>query len=121
MREKILGGSAEYKQAIVVRSDLKLSKGKLAGQVAHASVSAAEKSRYKKEWLDGQQKKVVLKCENTDELFRILQSAKDAGIAAALIKDAGHTEIAPGTITCVGIGPAPEKEIDKVTGDLKLL
>ena len=37
------------------------------------------------------------------------------------VTDAGHTQIAPGTTTCISIGPAPEEKIDKITGDLKLL
>jgi len=38
-----------------------------------------------------------------------------------LVKDAGHTEIPPGTVTVVGIGPGPRSEIDKITGDLQLV
>lgn len=37
------------------------------------------------------------------------------------MKDAGHTELPPGTITCLGIGPDDDKKIDKITGNLKLL
>lgn len=111
----------ELKQVIVVRKDLELSKGKLAGQVAHAAVSAAEKSKFKKDWIDSAQKKVVLKCETLTELLDLFEKAKKAGLPCALIKDAGHTEIPAGTTTCVGIGPAPDKDIDKITGDLKLL
>jgi PTH2 family peptidyl-tRNA hydrolase len=111
----------EHKQVIVVRSDLKLGKGKLAAQVAHASVSAADKSPYKAEWLAGGQKKTVLKCSGEKELLEILQQARSAGLPAALIEDAGLTQIPPGTKTCLGIGPAPEGRIDAVTGSLKLL
>jgi len=110
----------ELKQIIVVREDLKLSPGKMASQVAHASVSAAEKSSYKNLWLN-EQKKVVLKCSGLDELLKIFESAKNKGLPAALIKDAGHTEIPEGTITCIGIGPASSEEIDKITGRLKLI
>lgn len=111
----------ETKQVIVVRKDLKLSKGKLAAQVAHAAVSAAEKSRYKKNWMDQDQAKVILKCENEKELLEIFQQAKDSGLPAKLISDAGRTELEPGEKTCVGIGPYPIDEIDKITGKLKLL
>jgi len=105
----------------VVRKDLKLSKGKLAAQVAHASVEAAERSKWKKKWLDGLQKKSVLKCKDLDELLNLYESAKEQRLSVSLIRDAGRTEIPPGTITCVGMGPAPEGEIDKITGKLKLL
>ncbi len=111
----------ELKQVIVVRKDLKMSKGKLAAQVAHASVEAAERSRWKDKWLRGFQKKSVLKCEDLDELLSIHEYAREQKLPISLIKDAGRTEILPGTITCVGIGPAPEGDIDKITGKLKLL
>lgn len=111
----------ELKQVIVVRRDLKLSKGKLAAQVAHASLSAAEKSKWKREWMKGLQKKSVLKCKDLSELLTIYEDAKKAGLSAEIIRDAGRTEIPAGTVTCVGIGPASEDEVDKVTGRLKLL
>jgi PTH2 family peptidyl-tRNA hydrolase len=111
----------ELKQVIVVRSDLKLDKGKLAGQVAHAAVSAADKSKWKRDWIAIGQKKSVLKCASLEELLSIYERAKRAGLPAELISDAGRTQIPAGTTTCVGIGPAPEDLIDKFTGDLKLL
>jgi PTH2 family peptidyl-tRNA hydrolase len=109
------------KQVIVVRRDLKLSRGKLAAQVAHASVEAADKSRWKRKWLEGLQKKSILKCDSLDNLLDIHKSAREHKLPVSLIKDAGRTEILPGTVTCVGIGPAPEEDIDKITGKLKLL
>ena len=111
----------ELKQVIVVRKDLKLGKGKLAAQVAHASVSAAENSRFKKEWLGEMQKKTVLKCSTLEELMQIYENAKKEGLPVALIRDAGLTQIPEGTVTCIGIGPAPAEQIDKITGKLKLL
>jgi len=110
----------ELKQVIVARKDLNLSKGKLSAQVAHASVSAADKSEWKKEWMKQGQKKSVLKVENEKELIEIFMDAKNAGLPTELIQDMGKTEIPAGTKTCVGIGPAPEEEMDKVTGGLKL-
>lgn len=111
------------KQAIVVREDLKLSTGKLATQTAHASISAYKKSSFinKKIWeLEGQ-KKVILKIENEKGLMGIYNKAKDGKLPVSLIRDAGKTEIPAGTITCVGIGPANDKKIDKITSSLKLL
>ena len=110
------------KQAIVVRKDLKLSKGKLSAQVAHASLSSYRKTGKKEAqmWeLEGQ-KKVVLKAESADKLLDLFAEAKKEKIPCALIKDAGRTEIPSGTITCVGIGPATDEEINKLTGHLKL-
>ncbi len=109
-----------FKQVIIARKDLGLSPGKLAAQVAHASVSAADKSKWKKQWLMEGQKKSVLKVDNLRELIDIFMKARDSGLSAELVQDMGKTEIPAGTKTCVGIGPAPEKEIDRVTGELKL-
>jgi len=112
--------------AIVVRDDLKLSKGKLSVQVAHAAVSCAiksekNKSKYFSEWFSEGQKKVVLKTKDLESLIKIFNEAKSVGLITELIKDAGLTEVPPGTITVLGIGPAPEDEIDKIAGKLKLL
>ncbi len=113
----------EYKQVIIMRTDLKLSPGKLAVQVAHGAVSSADwaDKRDLDAWKAGGQKKVVLKAANLQELFELKEKARRDGLPTALITDAGRTEIAPGTITVLGIGPAQEEKIDKITGHLKML
>ncbi|HIH74163.1 MAG TPA: peptidyl-tRNA hydrolase [Methanosarcina sp.] len=114
---------SEYKQCIVTRDDLKLSKGKFAVQVAHAALSAAEwasKSDLEK-WKEGGQKKVVLKVPTLKDLYELKEKARREGLPTALIQDAGLTEIPPGTVTVLGIGPAKEELIDRVTKDLKLV
>lgn len=113
----------EYKQCIIIRNDLKLSKGKLAVQVAHAAVSAleyADKSIVNK-WKKEGQKKIVLKVDTLQDLFDLEEEARKKNLPTALIADKGLTEIPPGTITVLGIGPAPSLEIDKITGHLKLV
>lgn len=111
------------KQVIVIRKDLKLSKGKLAVQVGHAAVETVLRSDKEKvnTWKKDGMKKVVLKVENEQELFRYQELAKEVGLVAVLITDAGLTEVAAGTITCLGIGPDDEEKIDKVTGTLPML
>lgn len=111
------------KQVILVRADLKLPKGKLAAQAAHASVEAVMNSDKKMidSWRQEGQKKIVLKVDSEKDLIRFLQDAKDSGLRTALITDAGKTVIAPGTKTCIAIGPDDEDRIDKITGDLKMI
>ncbi|MEK6961555.1 MAG: peptidyl-tRNA hydrolase Pth2 [Nanoarchaeota archaeon] len=111
------------KQVILARDDLKLSKGKLAAQVSHASVEAALRSHKDdlQEWRSQGMKKVVLKVKDLKELLMYKEMAEDEGLIVALITDAGHTEVDPGTITCLGVGPDKEEKIDKVTGKLKMV
>jgi peptidyl-tRNA hydrolase, PTH2 family len=111
------------KQVILVRQDLKLPKGKMAVQVAHASSSALIKSHKDdiKKWQSGGMKKVVLKVKDVDELFKYKQEAEDIGLVTALITDAGKTVVEPGTVTCLGIGPDKEDKIDTVTGKLGMV
>ena len=113
----------EYKQVILVRQDLNLPKGKLATQAAHASVDSLMKSDKKNidEWKKHGAKKIVLKVADEKELFKYKHMAEDNGLKTALIMDAGHTVVEPGTITCLGIGPDSEEKIDKVTGKLKMV
>ena len=112
-----------YKQVIVVRNDLKLEKGKLAVQVAHASLDAYKKSdsRMRAEWEKEGAKKVVVKVDDSKELLKAFNIAKGLGLPCSLIRDAGRTQLEPGTMTAVAIGPAPEGDVDQVTGKLKLL
>jgi len=111
------------KQVILVRNDLKLPKGKLAAQVAHASVEAVLKSSKSKvdEWHSEGMKKVILKVKDLTELKKYQRLAKVEKLVASIITDAGKTVVAPGTITCLGIGPDSETKIDKVTSKLKMI
>ena len=110
------------KQAIVARADLNMGPGKLAAQVAHASLSAYEyaEETARREWKRGGQKKVVLKVGSERELFEVHETAKAAGLPTGLIRDAGHTQLDPDTPTAVAIGPAAESAIDEITGSLSL-
>ena len=112
----------EFKQVIVARKDLKMPPGKLATQVAHASVEAVLKSEKEviKSWNKDGSKKVVLKVNSEKELIKLNQVAKDLGIKTALIKDAAKTFFKSPTITCLCIGPDEEQNIDKVTGNLPM-
>lgn len=112
-----------YKQAIIVRQDLKLPKGKMSAQVAHASVRAVLNSDKKKiqDWNEQGMAKIVLKTENEKTMLKLLQNAKDNNLKTAMITDAGKTVVAPGTKTCIAIGPDEEEKIDEITNSLKLI
>jgi len=109
------------KQVILVRSDLKMSPGKLSSQVAHASLEAALKSNKLKEWKSKGTKKVILKVKDEQELLRYYELAKKDKLTHALIKDAAKTFFKEPTITCLAIGPEKEEKIDKITKELKML
>lgn len=112
----------EMKQAIVARTDIGMGEGKLAAQVAHASLSAYEDAndRTRTAWKGSGQKKIVLKVSGEKALFELADRAEREGLAHAIIRDAGHTQLEPGTVTCLAVGPGPEDAVDRVTGDLSL-
>ncbi|MDE1861737.1 MAG: peptidyl-tRNA hydrolase Pth2 [Thaumarchaeota archaeon] len=114
------------KQVIVVRRDLGMGTGKIAAQVGHACVLGAEHVRkshreWFEKWSEFGQEKVVLKVSSLQELDEVKKHAILLGLPWSEVTDAGHTQIEPGTVTCISIGPAPEDQIDRVTGHLKLL
>lgn len=109
---------------LIVREDLRLSSGKVAVQCAHAAVSctlAARKSqaRLVERWRQAGARKICLKVKTLSELQMLAGQAQTAGFVMHLVKDAGHTEVEPGTITVLGIGPGPRRSIDALVGDLK--
>ena len=115
----------EYKLVIVFRTDLGISKGKMAAQVAHAAVTCSLQSKKSdssnfKRWYNDGQKKVVVKGKNESLLRELQQHARDIGLTSSLVSDAGLTEVPPGTVTCLGIGPASESKINEITGNLSL-
>ena len=112
-----------YKQVIAVRKDLKLSKGKLAVQVAHASLEAYKHAdgRIRQAWESGGAKKVVVGVDGLNELQELHRKACSSKLPCALIRDAGKTELPPGTATALAIGPVQESDADSVTGNLKML
>jgi PTH2 family peptidyl-tRNA hydrolase len=119
----------KLKQAIIVRTDLGMGKGKIAGQVAHAAVQAAESiRRYCPDWYyswledeDAIQTKIILKVDSEAKLQALSRDAFAQGINPAKIYDAGKTQLEPSTFTAIGIGPAPEYKLDPLIKDLKLL
>ena len=116
----------EYKMCIVLRMDLGMSTGKLIAQAAHAAVGASElgkKENHKawRRWRDEGAKKVALEAESLEEIEELVEKANKLDIVNILIQDAGHTEVPPGTVTALGLGPDRTDLLDKVTGSLPLI
>ncbi|MCX8205742.1 MAG: peptidyl-tRNA hydrolase Pth2 [Candidatus Micrarchaeota archaeon] len=114
----------EVKQAIIIRSDIRMGKGKAVAQGAHAAVHSYEMAKKKfprlvSDWEMQGEKKVALKA-SLAEIEQIYSLAKKS-LPCALIRDAGLTQLEPGTITALAIGPAKASDIDAITGHLKLL
>lgn len=110
------------KQVIIVNDSLRLPPGKLAVQVAHAAVATflATSFEIQKQWLEEGMPKIVLGVSHEEALFQLFDAAQQAHLPTYLVRDAGKTVLTAGTITCLGIGPAPA-EVDVLTGNLPLL
>ncbi len=116
----------ELKQAIIIRSDIDMGKGKAVAQGAHASLmSYLEAVKIRKDvaerWIKAGERKIVLKIDNEEKMRRLAEALKYKGIPCALVSDAGLTQLPPGTVTALGIGPWKKEEIDFFTSALKLL
>jgi len=122
-----------YKQVILIREDLNLSAGKLAAQVAHASlgailsISKIEDKKLTIElddptflWISERFTKICLKVKNEEELLFYYNKVKESNLKHAIIKDAGFTELESPTLTCLGIGPDFNDRIDAITKKLRL-
>ena len=111
-----------YKQVIVLRKDLDWTKGKIAAHAAHAAVDALQHADAEivKKWNAAGAKKIVLRVSSLKELQEIYKKSKQGKFPSVLIRDAGKTQLKEGTITALGIGPADEKKLNRITGKLKL-
>jgi len=114
------------KQVMMVNTSLSMGTGKLAAQVSHASVGSYDNARDRnprdvQKWKRQGQKKVVVKGEDTDHLHELRMDARTANIPCFLVEDAGLTQLKPGSVTVLGLGPAPDDKIDRITGNLNLL
>lgn len=135
----------DVKQIIVMRKDLGMRKGKMIAQGGHAVLKIfLDRMRYEPnddhshvldvgdefgvhssavlKWMKEGFKKVCVQVNSEEELLQINKEAEEAGLPVALICDSGKTEFnGVATYTCLAIGPASSKHIDKITGGLKLL
>ncbi|XP_044738636.1 peptidyl-tRNA hydrolase 2, mitochondrial-like isoform X2 [Chrysoperla carnea] len=118
-------GDGEYKMVLAIRTDLKMGKGKVATQCSHAAILAYQQAlridpKILKEWEYAGQKKITVKIDSEKEMLELQQKARAIGILTSIVRDAGRTQVAPGSKTVLAIGPASNDLIDQVTGDLKL-
>ena len=120
---------AHVKQVIVVRRDLGMGRGKAAAQAAHASCEAVflilesgrgEWLEWLRLWRREGQPKIVVRVDSLGQLEEVYRRAVEEGLPASFVRDAGKTQLEPGTPTAVAIGPAPSERVDRITGGLKL-
>ena len=115
-----------YKMVLCVRMDLKMSKGKIAAQCCHACLGVWKKLWRRRDpvlrvWEEGGQPKVTLQVSDEEAMLELYQRAKQIGVPTYIVVDAGRTQVAPNSRTVMAVGPASEKEVNEVTGRLKLL
>lgn len=130
-----MNSPTRYKQVIVMRHDLKMRRGKQIAQGAHASMSflcrrlndagtiaIEDFDEPAQAWLSGAFAKVCCRVDSEQELMKVFERAKDAGLETHLITDSGKTEFhGVPTRTCLAIGPDLATRIDAITGELRLL
>lgn len=121
----------EVRMVLVVRQDLKMGKGKAAAQCCHATLalykkitnpnSAAFNPDMVKRWEWGNgQAKITLQVPNQEEMDILFAQAMSMGVNVTIVHDAGRTQIAAGSATVLGLGPATKAVLDEITGELKL-
>ncbi|KAF7287668.1 putative peptidyl-tRNA hydrolase 2 [Rhynchophorus ferrugineus] len=115
----------EVRLILGVRNDLKMQKGKVAAQCGHGAMAAYAKTlntsqKLLKEWLKSGGTKIALRVESEEQMLDLERKAKSVNVLSCIIRDAGQTQVAPGSRTVIAIGPAPKSVLDKITGHLKL-
>ena len=110
------------------------STGKIAAQCSHATLACyksllraaqhdplSSAAKILQQWERMGQAKIAVQVKSEDELLELMGKARSLGVTAEVIADAGRTQIASGSRTVLGVGPAPKSLVDMVTGHLKLL
>lgn len=115
----------ETRMALVVRTDLKMTKGKAAAQCSHATLGCyklmlSTNPAMLKRWERSGQAKITLQTRSLDEMELLYAQALSLNVNAYIVHDAGRTQIEPGSATVLGLGPAPKPVLDQITGELKL-
>ncbi|CAG9980559.1 unnamed protein product [Clonostachys byssicola] len=129
--KSIYDSKEECKLVLVVRTDLGMTKGKIAAQCSHATLACyknlvgapadSPKRKALARWERYGQTKIAVQIKSQDDLLELRRTARNMGVTAEVIQDAGRTQIEAGSMTVLGVGPAPRSVVDKITGHLKLL
>lgn len=100
-----------------------MSTGKSIAQGAHASLGAYESASGDviDAWKSEGQKKIALGVEGREKLESLVREAQTRDFPTHIVHDAGETELAPGTMTALAIGPADQTALNAITGDLDTL
>mmetsp|Transcript_10131 Transcript_10131/g.11762 ORF Transcript_10131/g.11762 Transcript_10131/m.11762 type:complete len:226 (+) Transcript_10131:23-700(+) len=118
---------APYKMILCVNQELGMGKGKIAAQCCHAAVGCYKRAKKAcpaglRAWELSGCAKIAVKCPSEDEMMNvILIQAIQAGIPYYFVEDAGRTQIAAGSRTVLGLGPAPTYLFEGITSHLKLM
>ncbi|KAL4780749.1 peptidyl-tRNA hydrolase PTH2-domain-containing protein [Aspergillus varians] len=124
---KFEDNTEEVKLVLVVRTDLGMTKGKIAAQCSHATLACYKylvanpaSSTILRRWEGQGQAKIALQIKSEEDLQLLQAQAISLGLCARVIQDAGRTQIASGSRTVLGV-LGPKSVVDSVTGHLKLL
>jgi PTH2 family peptidyl-tRNA hydrolase len=114
-----------YKLTLLIRSDLKMDKGKVAAQCSHATLgayrlSAKYNASITNSWEKDGEAKITLKIESEDQMMELVEKSRKLGLITYIVHDAGRTQVEPGSKTVLAIGPDHVEKINKITQGLKL-
>ena len=124
--------SPPYAMYIFVNNDLKMDKGKIAGQVGHIVQKIIETIFLKINFnTDDESKKIIEAYTEwrTNGMAKIVLKATQAELEEILakndethyVRDLGLTQIAPNSLTAVGFYPALKSEMYDLVKNFKLL
>ncbi|CAG9772838.1 unnamed protein product [Ceutorhynchus assimilis] len=115
-----------YKMTFIVNCSLKMGTGKIAAQVGHACLGLYRKMMRAKlgddlnQWEESGEKKIVLKGISAEHLTELYEKAREAKVPAYLVRDAGHTQIAAGSVTVLSLFGL-EENVDNISGKLSAI
>jgi len=108
--------------AIFMRTDLNMSRGKMAVQAGHAvALTMQRQPELVEEWMENDQVKIVLAVDSLNVLDGLGTRAVINGLPIVWVQDAGRTEVEPGAFTCMAVGIAPRNRIRKITDGRRAL